>query len=88
MTRLSGWPILRRMKTLTIQVPDAVAQWLDAAARQRQQTPEQAASEALAAAAPKPEPTLAELLADSKGIGQGRYTDLSTNKVHMDDLGR
>jgi hypothetical protein len=45
------------MKTLTIQVPDPVFQWLDAAARRRQQTPEQAASEALATAARSSEPT-------------------------------
>ena len=44
------------MKTLTIQVPDAVAQWLDVAARQRQQTLEQAASEALANAAGRQTP--------------------------------
>jgi len=76
------------MKTLTIEVPDAVVQWLDATARRRRQTLEQAAGETLAAAAQKPEPTLGELLADSKGIGQGGYTDLSTNKAHLDDFGR
>jgi hypothetical protein len=43
--------MLGSMKTLTIEVPDAVLQWLDAAARQRRQTVEQTASEALASAA-------------------------------------
>ena len=71
------------MKTLTIQLPDPVFQWLDTAARQRRQTPEEAASEALTAAAGAKEPSLADLVADLKGIGQGKYTDLSTNKKHM-----
>jgi hypothetical protein len=33
-------------------------------------------------------PSLAELLADFAGIGNGTHTDLSTNKAHMDDFGR
>jgi hypothetical protein len=33
------------------------------------------------------EPSLAELMANSCGIGSGKYTDLSTNKAHLDDLG-
>ncbi len=33
-------------------------------------------------------PSLGELMADSCGIGCGKYTDLSTNKAHMDDFGR
>jgi len=33
-------------------------------------------------------PSLADLMADSAGIGKGIYTDLSTNKAHMDDFGR
>ncbi len=33
-------------------------------------------------------PSLADLMADSCGIGMGKYTDLSTNKAHMDDFGR
>jgi hypothetical protein len=32
-------------------------------------------------------PSLAERLRHFKGIGQGKYTDLSTNKSHLDDLG-
>jgi predicted transcriptional regulator len=76
------------MKTLTIQVPEWVFRWLDAAAKQRQQTPEQAASEALASAAKGKEASLADLLADSKGIGRGEHTDLSVNPRHMDDFGR
>jgi predicted transcriptional regulator len=76
------------MKTLTIEVPDPVFRWLDAAAKQRQQTPEQAASEALTSVAESPPPSLAELLADSKGIGRGEHTDLSVNPRHMDDFGR
>lgn len=32
--------------------------------------------------------SLADLLADCRGIGNGKYTDLSTNKAHLDDLGR
>jgi len=33
-------------------------------------------------------PSLADLMRDSAGIGQGKYTDLSTNQAHLDDLGR
>ncbi len=33
-------------------------------------------------------PSLADLLADSAGIGNGKHTDLSTNRAHMDDFGR
>ena len=33
-------------------------------------------------------PSLADLTADLAGIGNGKYTDLSTNKAHLDDLGR
>lgn len=33
-------------------------------------------------------PSLAALMADSCGIGSGQHTDLSTNKAHLDDLGR
>lgn len=33
-------------------------------------------------------PSLADLMAGSAGIGKGIYTDLSTNKAHMDDFGR
>lgn len=88
MTARNEWAILDGVKTLTIQLPDPVFQWLDTAARQRRQTPEQAAAEALSAAARAKEPSLADLVADLKGIGQGKYTDLSTNKKHMDDFGR
>lgn len=49
-------PILAGVKTLAIQVPDSVFQWLDLAARQRQKTPEEAAVEALATAAHSAEP--------------------------------
>ena len=43
--------MVQDMKTLTIQVPDGVAQWLDLAARERKQTTEEAAIEALSTAA-------------------------------------
>jgi hypothetical protein len=33
-------------------------------------------------------PSLADLMADSAGIGKGEYTDLSYNKAHMNDFGR
>jgi hypothetical protein len=33
-------------------------------------------------------PSIAELAGDLVGIGNGRYTDLSTNKAHLDDFGR
>ena len=33
-------------------------------------------------------PSLADLMADSAGIGNGKHTDLSTNKAHLDDFGR
>jgi len=33
-------------------------------------------------------PSLAELTADLAGIGQGKHTDLSYNKAHMNDFGR
>jgi hypothetical protein len=33
-------------------------------------------------------PSLADLMTEFAGIGQGKYTDLSTNKSHMDDFGR
>ena len=55
-----NWLILGGMKTLTIQLPEAVFQWLDTYARQRQQTPEQAAVELLSAAAGIAEPPPAE----------------------------
>ena len=32
--------------------------------------------------------SLAELGAEFAGIGRGEYCDLSTNKAHLDDLGR
>jgi hypothetical protein len=32
--------------------------------------------------------SLADLAADFTGIGNGTHTDLSTNKRHLDDLGR
>jgi hypothetical protein len=32
--------------------------------------------------------SIAELAADLAGIGRGEYTDLSTNKTHLDDFGR
>lgn len=36
----------------------------------------------------KPERSLADLLAEFRGIGNGAHTDLSTNKRHMDDFGK
>lgn len=48
----------------------------------------------LGPAAPKSEPeeadgpSLADLTAEFAGIGNGKYTDLSTNKKHFDDFGR
>jgi hypothetical protein len=33
-------------------------------------------------------PSLADLMAEYCGIGNGTHTDLSTNKKHMDDFGR
>jgi len=38
--------------------------------------------------AEKEGPSLADLMAKFAGIGQGKHTDLSTNKAHMDDFGR
>ncbi len=32
--------------------------------------------------------SLADRLRDFAGIGRGEYTDLSTNKAHLDDFGR
>jgi hypothetical protein len=32
--------------------------------------------------------SVGELTADLAGIGRGDHTDLSTNKAHLDDLGR
>lgn len=32
--------------------------------------------------------SLADLMADCCGIGNGTHTDLSTNKAHMDDFGK
>ena len=32
--------------------------------------------------------TMGEALRDLNVIGRGEYTDLSTNKAHLDDLGR
>jgi hypothetical protein len=46
----------------------------------------------LVTAPPAPTPagqgSLADRVAHLKGIGRGEYTDLSTNKRHMDDFGR
>jgi hypothetical protein len=33
-------------------------------------------------------PSVADLAAGLCGIGNGKYTDLSTNKAHLDDFGR
>lgn len=33
-------------------------------------------------------PSIADLAGDLVGVGNGAYTDLSTNKAHLDDLGR
>jgi hypothetical protein len=41
-----------------------------------------------APAEPPPAATLGELAGDLAGIGRGEHTDLSTNKAHLDDLGR
>ncbi len=35
-----------------------------------------------------PTASLAELVGDLAGIGQGKHTDLSTNKTHLADFGR
>ena len=51
LTSTAQGPMIGGMKTLTIQLPDPVFQWLDRAARQRQKTPEEAAVETLATAA-------------------------------------
>lgn len=32
--------------------------------------------------------TLGEALRELKVVGRGEFTDLSTNKAHLDDLGR
>lgn len=32
--------------------------------------------------------SLADLMADTAGIGNGKHADLSTNKAHLDDLGK
>ena len=44
-------------------------------------------------AAPTPEASaagssLAELVSDLAGIGRGQYSDLSTNRAHLNDFGR
>jgi predicted transcriptional regulator len=88
LTLNADWAILNGMKTITIKVPDGVFQWLAATARRQKQTEAEVARAALAAAAAGKEPSLADLVADLKGIGQGKYTDLSTNKKHLDDFGR
>ena len=75
------------MKTLTITVPEPVARWLAQTAEPRKQTEAEVATETLVAAAVPPEPSLGDLLAEFKGIGQGKYTDLSTNERHLDDFG-
>jgi hypothetical protein len=33
-------------------------------------------------------PSLADLMAEYAGIGNGTHTDLSTNKAHLDDIGK
>lgn len=76
------------MKTLTIQVPDAVFGWLSEKARQRQETEAEVASQALAAAVQPPAPSLGALMADLAGVGQGIRSDLSTNPEHLADFGR
>jgi len=81
-------PNLAAMKTITIELPDGVFKWLATAARRRRQSPADVARQALAAAAQTPTTTLGELMADLKGIGAGRHTDLSTNKKHLADFGR
>jgi hypothetical protein len=76
------------MKTLTIKVPEPAARWLATTARQRKKTPAEVASDTLANVARSPQPSLGDLVADLAGIGQGKYTDLSTNKKHLEDFGR
>ena len=41
-----------------------------------------------AAAASPPKGSLADRVGHLAGIGRGEYTDLSTNKVHLNDFGR
>ena len=36
----------------------------------------------------KATPSLGEFVRDLAGIGRGQYTDLSSNKTHLDDLGQ
>ena len=88
LTRRSAWAILDGMKTIKIELPDGVFKWLTAMARKQKQTEAEVAQAALTAAANGRTPTLGDLAADLAGIGQGKYTDLSTNKKHMDDFGR
>jgi hypothetical protein len=45
-------------------------------------------SEAPTQATPAAGSSLAELVNDLAGIGRGQYIDLSTNRAHLDDLGR
>ena len=88
LTLPSEWAILDGMKTIKIELPDGVFKWLTALARKQKQTEAEVAQAALTAAANGRTPTLGDLAADLAGIGQGKYTDLSTNKKHMDDFGR
>ena len=88
MTVQNGWAILGGMKTIRIELPDGVFKWLTATARKQKQTEAEVAQAALTAAANGRTQTLGDLAADLAGIGQGKYSDLSTNKKHMDDFGR
>jgi len=76
------------MKTLKIKLPDGVFKWLAITARKQKQTEAEVARATLTAAANGRVPTFGELAADLAGIGAGKYSDLSTNKKHMDDFGR
>ena len=88
LTARSEWAILLGMKTITVKLPDGVFKWLSANARRRKQTAAEVARETLTKAAQSNGATFGELMADLAGIGEGKYSDLSTNKKHLDDFGR
>lgn len=80
--------MLAGMKTITIKIPDGVFEWLSSNARRRKQTAAELARATLTAAAQANGGTFGELMADLAGIGEGKHSDLSTNKKHLDDFGR
>lgn len=82
------------MKTLSVKLPEPLAKWLAGEAKQTRRSRSEIVREVLelkrnghGRAAAKKRVTMAEAMADLRGIISGP-TDLSTNPKHFDGFGK